>query len=391
MGQNAKGGRERAQSRSSGTAGRRAPRPVALDDINAEAAGWLFDLAALQDAEHRRHAYTRAAYAVMGTPHSLRELRDAHELQSLRYIGPSSARVLEEVLATGRSATVDAAIAARGAESAVAARRAARRGFLSMAAAETVLASRRPGAVGLADYRGDLQMHSVWSDGGQSLETIVQTGLQLGYQYAAVTDHSYGLPVARGMTMEAASRQHAAIDALNREYDGRFVLLKGIEANILADGATDLTPDERLAFEIVVAAPHSALRGTADQTARMVAAVSQPGVDILGHPRGRKYNGRAGVRADWALVFAAAAANGVAVEIDGSPERQDVDWELAEMAWRAGCLLALDSDGHAPHELLFARLAVAHARLAGIPPDRVVNCWPVSELRAWSASRRERG
>jgi putative hydrolase len=359
-------------------------------DVNAIAAGWLFDYAALQDADRRRHAYSRAAYAVLGTPHLLRDLHEAGDLLSLRFVGPSSARILEEVLEAGESATVGAAIAASGAGAQIAEGRALRQRFLSMAAAEAVLAAPGDGRVSLEEYGGDLQMHSEWSDGDQTLEGIVQTGLRLGYRFAAVTDHSHGLPVARGMSMATAARQHEAIDELNRAHAGRFVLLKGVEANILADGTTDLSEEERRAFDVVVAAPHSALRSRGDQTARMVAAVRQPGVDILGHPRGRKFNTRPGVQADWGEVFAAAAARGVAVEIDGSPERQDLDWDLASVARNAGCLFALDSDGHSAAELLFARLAVAHARLASLPAERIVNCWTVEQLLAWTSGHRNR-
>jgi putative hydrolase len=357
-------------------------------DHNALAAGWLFDYAALQVSDRRRQAYRRAAFAVLGTVEPLDQLHRAGELQSLRYVGPSSSRILHEVIETGTSETVEKEIAARGWDDAVAELRALRSRFLSMAAAERVLAEPRSGVVGLADYGGDLQMHSEWSDGDQALADIAAASLRLGYWMAAVTDHSHGLPIARGMSMAEAERQHEAIDAVNRAHAGRFVLLKGIEANILADGTTDLTDEERRLFDVVVAAPHSALRIRGDQTARMVAAVSQPGVDILGHPRGRKYNTRSGVQADWEAVFAAAAAHGVAVEIDGSPERQDLDWELARVAYDAGCLFALDSDGHTAAELLFARLAIAHARLAGVPPDRVVNCWPVERLLEWTSGHR---
>ena len=108
-----------------------------------------------------------------------------------------------------------------------------------------------------------------------------------------------------------------------------------------------------------------------------------PFVDILGHPRGRRYDVRPGVSADWREVFAAAARRRVAIEIDGYPDRQDVDWTLAAAALEAGCLLALDSDAHATEELLFSRMAVAHGRLAGAPPGRVINCWSDEELQAW--------
>src|SRR5262249_42586062 len=123
----------------------------------------------------------------------------------------------------------------------------------------------------LEDYRGDLQMHSTYSDGSQTLEMIVQTGLARGYKYAAVTDHSYGLPIANGVTMARLAEQHRKIDELNaaERLEGRFRLIKGIEANILADGTVDMTLEERRGLELVVAAPHSALRSSVDQTRRM--------------------------------------------------------------------------------------------------------------------------
>jgi histidinol phosphatase-like PHP family hydrolase len=233
-------------------------------------------------------------------------------------------------------------------------------------------------------------MHSVWSDGSQTLEDIVEWGLARGYTYSAVTDHSYGLPIARGMAMTKLAEQHRAIDALNRTYRGRFRLLKGIEANILADGSVDMEPDELRLLELVVAAPHSALRTTSDQTARLVRAVATPGIHILGHPRGRKYGTRTGVAADWRAVFEAAERGQVAIEIDGDPTRQDVDYQLARLAVDAGCLFALDSDAHAVHELSYVETAVAHARLAGVPPDRVINCWPLRRLLKWAAAKSAR-
>jgi len=235
----------------------------------------------------------------------------------------------------------------------------------------------------LEDYRGDLQMHSTWSDGSQTLADVVEGGLARGYTFCAVTDHSYGLKVAGGVSMEDLRRQHREIDALNEKYGGRFRLIKGIEANIRADGSVDMALDELRQLELVVAAPHSVLRTEADQTARMVNAVTTPGVHILGHPRGRKYGSRPGVKADWEKVFAAARAADVAIEIDGDPSRQDVDYELAKRALDAGCLFALDSDAHATPELAYSETAIAHARLAGVPADRVVNCWPLDNLLEW--------
>src|SRR5262249_41668921 len=155
----------------------------------------------------------------------------------------------------------------------------------------------------------------------------------------------------------------------------RFRLIKGIEANIGPDGSIDMTRSELGRLELVVAAPHSGLRTAADQTERMVAAVRAGGVHVLGHPRGRVYGERPGISANWPAVFEAAAATNVAIEIDGDPWRQDVDYALAPSALDAGCVFALDSDAHSPPELRNAEYAIAHARLAGIPGDRVINCW----------------
>jgi histidinol phosphatase-like PHP family hydrolase len=226
-------------------------------------------------------------------------------------------------------------------------------------------------------------MHSTWSDGTDTLETLAEGCLARGYTYCAVTDHSYGLPIARGVSMRDLDRQHREIDALNQRYAERFRIIKGIEANIRADGTVDMTPDELAVLELVVAAPHSTLRSTADQTARMLGAVRQPGVHILGHPRGRMFSSRPGVSADWDAVFAAAAESRVAIEIDGDPSRQDIDFALARRAVRAGCLFALDSDAHSTTQLAYADTAIAHARLAGVPRSRVVNTWPLPKLLEW--------
>lgn len=352
------------------------------EDINASIAGLLLDLSALQDGP-RALAYKRAAHAVLGLAQPVSSLRNGPGLAKIPYVGPSSERVILEYLDTGQSSTVTRAVDESGQPDLVAARRALRGDFISQATAEAVLALPSHGLVTLADYRGDFQMHSTWSDGGQTLERIVEGARALGHKCAGVTDHGYGLPIASGMSMEAVSRQHAALDAINDLHRGDFRLFKGIEANIRADGQIDMEPGELRRFEFVVASPHSALRSRADQTARMAGAVSQPFVDILGHPRGRRYDVRPGVSADWAQVFAIAAERRVAVEIDGYPDRQDIDWSLAAAALDAGCLFALDSDAHATEELLFSRMAVAHARLAGIPADRVINCWSNERLEEW--------
>ena len=161
-----------------------------------------------------------------------------------------------------------------------------------------------------------------------------------------MTDHSYGLPIARGVSMADIARQQKEIDAVNARFAGEFRVFKGIEANILADGSFDLRPDERTQFEFVVASPHSALRKTEDQTARMVAATRGSSVAILGHPRGRVFNTRPGIAADWRQVFEIAAERRVAIELDGNWHRQDLDYELARLALAAGFILSLEREDH---------------------------------------------
>lgn len=360
-------------------------------DMNGKIAALLRDFAAVQKSKQSMWGYKRAARAILALEEPIESLLQPDgTLRKIPNIGPSSSRVILEVLQTGTSPTVERAIAESDQAPDIERQRDLRGHFLSRA--QVLAALRNAKLVGprLADYRGDLQMHSTWSDGSQTLDEIVAAGIERGYSFCGVTDHSYGLPIAGGVSMAKLFEQHRAIDRLNKKYKGAFRLIKGIEANIRADGSVDMTPSELAQLELVVAAPHSSLRVATDQTARMVAAVKTPGVHILGHPRGRMYGSRPGVTADWDGVFEAAARANVAVEIDGDPARQDVDYDLAKRAVAAGCLFALDSDAHSTGELSYAETAIAHARLAGVPPARVVNCWPTKRLLDWLQSRAAR-
>ncbi len=359
-------------------------------DVNSVIAGLLRDLASVQTSTHKKWGYKRAAAAVINLDRPIESLLNADgTLTKIPNVGPASERVILEVLRTGASPTVAKAVEESGKTKDVEKSRGLRGHYLSRSQVAAALKAENPGAVGRDDYRGDLQMHSVWSDGSQTLADIIEAGIERGYEFSAITDHSYGLPIAGGVSMERLAEQHREIEALNRKYRRKFRLLKGIEANIKPDGTIDMLPSELAQLEVVVAAPHSTLRSPADQTARMMAAVQAPGVHILGHPRGRMYGSRPGVTADWPRVFAAAARHGVAIEIDGDPSRQDVDYTLARQALDAGCIFALDSDAHSTRELQYADTAIAHARLAGIPRERVVNCWPLAQLLEWLTIRTE--
>jgi len=353
-----------------------------MRDVNLELGGLLLDMAALAGNSQRAWGYKRAAKAVFRLDRHVTPLIEANTFKAVPGIGPTTDRIAREMIYDGTSAFVEEAIRAAGKEEAIAKLRAFRQHFISRATMEEVLARR--GGPSRSRYRGDFQMHSVWSDGSESLESVVEACLARGYRCAGMTDHSYGLPIAGGMSMAQVAEQHAAIDALNRSYKGRFRMFKGIETNIRTDGTVDMEPEELRLFEFVVASPHSVLRKTVDQTPRMVGAVSQPGVCILGHPQRRRFNVRPGVAAEWDQVFAVAAKREVAIEIDGSWDRQDVHYELAARALEHGCLFALDSDAHSNPELNFVDIAIAHAKLAGIPQERIVNYWSEKRFLEWA-------
>lgn len=359
-----------------------------MRDVNLELASALYDMAAIAGDTQRAWGYKRAAKAVLRIDRDITPLVTSNTFKSISGIGPTTDRIARELIVEGRCPFVERAVRESGKEKEVARLHTLRRHYLSRAAVKEIVA--RKGAPSLAKYRGDFQMHSIYSDGAETLESIINACLERGWSCAGMTDHSYGLSIAGGMSMERAVEQHAEIDALNRRYSGRFRMFKGIEANIRADGTIDMEPDEMRRFEFIVASPHAALRKSIDQTDRMVAAVSQRGVAILGHPQGRVFNMRAGVLAEWSKVFEVAARRQVAIEIDGSWARQDVPYELAAQALAQGCLFALDSDAHSHAEFDFVEIAIAHAKLAGIPQARIVNYWPQKKFLDWAAGAWDR-
>lgn len=369
-----------------------ADEPRVATDVNADVAGYLRDLAFAQSSPQKTFGYKRAAAAILAIDTPLTDLLDpAGTLPRIPGIGPASTRVIREILETGASPTVEQAVEHSARRADIHRRRGLRERFLSRAAARRVLGDARFAGPTMKQYRGDLHMHSEWSDGAPTVEDIAEACIARGYHYAAVTDHSYGLRIASGMSMADAARQRLAIAAVNARHEGRFRLLQGIEANIDGTGDLDLSNDEAATFDVVLAAPHSRLRTQDDQTARVLTALRHPMVRILAHPRGRMWGSRAGVIANWDEVFETAAQRGVAIEIDGDPARQDIDYTLARRASAFGCLFALDSDAHTTAQLSYAETALAHARLAGVPVDSIVNCWPLERLLAWLQDRSAHG
>jgi len=360
-----------------------------MTDSNLNIAVLLLDLAEVYRPSPRFWGYKQASRAIRRYPRFLSEMSD-QEILKIPAVGPASLRVVREYLDQGRSLTVERAIEQSGKGKDIEQREPFRRNFLSAAMVQHVLSEPKRGAVKREEYGGDFQMHSDGSDGSDSVASLARACMERGYRCMAVTDHSYGLPIAGGMSMEELRAQRAEITSLNKQYGSDFRVFQGVEANILADGQLDMKPTELKALDLVVASPHSSLRKTFDQTDRMLTAISLPGVHILGHPRGRVFNLRLGVIADWPRIFKQAASLGVAIELDGDVSRQDLDFRIATAAKKAGCLFALDSDAHAGDQLWMADYALAHARLAGIPADRVINCWPPDRILEWAATARNK-
>jgi putative hydrolase len=236
--------------------------------------------------------------------------------------------------------------------------------------------------------KGDLHSHSDWSDGTTSIDLMASTAQRLGHEYLVLTDHSPHLRVANGLTSERLRSQLDVVAELNRGF-GDFTLLGGIEVDILDDGALDQTSAMLDRLDVVVASVHSKLRmESPEMTERMLAAIEDKHLNVLGHCTGRLVEGSRGTRPpstfDAKAVFAACARQSVAVEINSRPERRDPPGPLIQLALDAGCLFSIDSDAHAPGQLALLDFGAARAESHGIPAGRIVNTWPLEQLLDWS-------
>ena len=260
--------------------------------------------------------------------------------------------------------------------------------FISLADAKTSLAKNPEWAKQL---RGDLQMHTRWSDGSGTVADMADAAAARNYEYIAITDHSKGLKIAGGIDERALEKQGREIAKLNRANSKRsnVTVLRSIEVNLNPRGEGDMKPESLRMLDLVLGSFHSALRKTEDQTARYLAALRNSCVHILGHPRGRIYNFRMGLRADWPRVFAEAARLDKAVEIDCYPDRQDLNVGLLKLARTAGACISLGTDGHHPWQLEFIELGLAAALLSKIPAQRILNFMPLNRLTEWASKNRE--
>ena len=238
--------------------------------------------------------------------------------------------------------------------------------------------------------RGDCHSHSDWSDGGSSIEEMAVAARARGHEYLALTDHSPRLTVARGLSPERLRRQLDEVAELNERLKP-FRILTGIEVDILEDGSLDQEAELLGRLEVVVASVHSKLRmESSEMTRRMVRAVVNPHVDILGHCTGRLLTGRGRPEStfDAEAVFAACARSDTAVEVNSRPERLDPPRRLLRMVVDAGCRVSIDTDAHAPGQLEWQINGCRRAAECGVEVSRVVNSWPAPELLAWTAAHR---
>jgi putative hydrolase len=314
------------------------------------------------ESTYRVRAFRGAAAALRGRkPDELAALAASGELRRLRGVGDVTARCVAEslageepdylrrLLATEHAPVADDAFALRSA------------------------------------LRGDCHSHTDASDGGSPLSEMVETARELGHDYLVVTDHSPRLTVANGLSPERLRRQLREIADLNVTLAATgFRVLTGIEVDINEDGSLDQDPDLLAELDVVVASVHSKLRmPAAEMTERMLTAVANPHVDVLGHCTGRMVTGtrqRPESQFDPEEVFAACVEHGVALEINSRPERLDPPRRLLRLAVEMGCAFTIDTDAHAPGQLDWLDNGCSRAVDCGVPADRVLNTWPVERV-----------
>jgi putative hydrolase len=335
--------------------------PAPLDPAAAlERIGYLLDRA--REKSYRVRAYQRAADVVRGLdPAELDERVRLGTLEELEGIGPKTASIITEVATTGATS------------------------YLSKLEEETGV---KVGAGNelLARLKGDLHVHSTWSDGGAEIDVMARAARDLGHEYMALTDHSPRLTIANGLSRERLLQQLEIVERLNEELQP-FRILTGIEVDILEDGGLDQDDDILERLDVVVASVHSKLRmEKREMTRRMVTAIANPHMDILGHCTGRIVVGRGRPQSEFdaEVVFHACEQFDTAVEINSRPERLDPPKDLLDLAVEMGCRFSIDTDAHAPGQLEWQPYGADKAAESGITPDRIVNAWTADELLEWT-------
>lgn len=253
---------------------------------------------------------------------------------------------------------------------------------------EAARENRLPELIEMDDISGDLHSHTDWSDGRGTLEEMVRGAIEFGHRYLVVTDHSRSLGVANGLSIERLQEQRSVIAEMQEKIGDDLLILQGAEVEILADGSLDYPDDVLAGLDLVVASLHTSLDQPRPKvTQRLLNAVENPHVDVIGHPTGRLLGRRDPADLDMEAVFEAAARSGVALEINASPERLDLMDAHARRAVELGCLLSIDTDAHHPEHFGLLRYGIATARRGWVGPDMVINTWSADRLRTWLQGR----
>jgi putative hydrolase len=315
-----------------------------------------------REPTYRVRAFRNAAAVVRGLSDAeLEERRRRGTLKSLAGIGPVTAQVIAEALAGATPAYLQ------------------RLETEVPPIADEALALRHA-------LRGDCHVHSDWSDGGSPIEEMARAAMALGHEYIVLTDHSPRLTVARGLSVERLREQLGVVRGIN-ETLAPFRILTGIEVDILDDGSLDQEPELLAQLDVVVASVHSKLRmPKAEMTPRMLAAIRNPHMDILGHCTGRIVVGRGRPESEFdaEAVFAACHEHHVAVEVNSRPERLDPPMRLLQLAIEAGCRVAIDTDAHAPGQLEWQLRGCERAAACGVSAEMVINTMSSTELITWT-------
>lgn len=340
--------------------------------------GELLWRAGREETDHRRRALERASRASRFWPEEVHDLAAAgRSLTELRAVGPWVAAQIETWLE-------DPPPIPEADES--------RRGFLTYAEVRSTLDA---DSAWESLPCADLQVHTTYSDGAVSLEDMIGAARALGRSFVAVTDHSQALQIANGMTPERLADQHRAIDALDAalaDAGDDIRILRSMEVDVFTDGTMDMDDGSLSTLDLVLGAFHSKLRSTVDETERYLAALRQPRLHVLAHPKARMYGRRVGLVADWRRVFAEAARLGKAVELDATVARQDLNVALATLARQEGVRwFTIGSDAHNELELEFLPFGMATAARAGIERDPILNYRSIDFVRSWARELNEDG
>jgi len=318
-----------------------------------------------REPTYRVRAFRNAAAVVRALSDAeLEERSRRRALGALAGIGPVTARVIEEELAGAVPEYLQ------------------RLETEAPPVADEALALRQA-------LRGDCHVHSDWSDGGSPIEEMARAAIAIGHEYIVLTDHSPRLTVAHGLSVERLREQLDVVRDVNERL-APFRILTGIEVDILEDGALDQEPDLLAQLDVVVASVHSKLRmPKAEMTPRMLAAIRNPHMDILGHCTGRIVVGRGRPESEFDAdaVFAACRDHRVAVEVNSRPERLDPPMRLLKLAIDTGCRLAIDTDAHAPGQLDWQLRGCERAAACGVSAETVINTMPAGDLVAWTRMR----